>query len=351
MVRDRDYIRDHHGLIFKVIGDQHPESHYLGYVKYYPDRNGDRVIDGMRYRQNSVVSKSFGILADRPDYYIYSDALGCVITAVPRERIDMHYCARTAAAEIVRSPGRLPDLPAGRDLLAILHSLTGKDKTTHFGVTGSFLVGCANKRSDIDLVCYGQEGQSAAERLFQRRDLIHRYSGENLHRLYTRRAKYMEGSGFSTLIRQEQRKLQGLTAGAEAHINCEPLRSDCMATTRRLCAKEVGDIEVLATVTDHGEGCFTPALYGIRVQQVIRASVDEPEEFARRITYMRSYLGAYTNAFQTGDTLYAQGRIVHLSEGADSTFGVELTPWSVSRSFIANVTGSVIPASDGPLKP
>src|SRR5580693_5033099 len=41
-VRDRDYLLDRHGVIFKVIGDVHPESHYLGYVKYYPDSKGDR---------------------------------------------------------------------------------------------------------------------------------------------------------------------------------------------------------------------------------------------------------------------------------------------------------------------
>lgn len=27
---------DHHGIVFKVIGDSHPGSHYLGYVKYHP---------------------------------------------------------------------------------------------------------------------------------------------------------------------------------------------------------------------------------------------------------------------------------------------------------------------------
>ena len=66
MVRDRDYLLDRHGVIFKVIGDVHPDSHYLGYVKYHPDSKGDRRLFGQTYRQNSVVSKSFGILANRP---------------------------------------------------------------------------------------------------------------------------------------------------------------------------------------------------------------------------------------------------------------------------------------------
>lgn len=32
-VRDRDYLLDRSGVIFKVIGDVHPGSHWLGYVK------------------------------------------------------------------------------------------------------------------------------------------------------------------------------------------------------------------------------------------------------------------------------------------------------------------------------
>jgi predicted nucleotidyltransferase len=54
-------------VIFKVIGDVHPGTHFLGYVKYYPDARGDRALFGRTYRQNSVVSKAFGILADRPE--------------------------------------------------------------------------------------------------------------------------------------------------------------------------------------------------------------------------------------------------------------------------------------------
>ena len=69
-------------MIFKVIGDVHPDSHYLGYVKYHPDGKGDRRLFGKTYRQNSVVSKSFGILADRPECYVYSEVLGCVVTGL-----------------------------------------------------------------------------------------------------------------------------------------------------------------------------------------------------------------------------------------------------------------------------
>ncbi|MGH3773610.1 MAG: hypothetical protein ACRDRW_19830 [Pseudonocardiaceae bacterium] len=119
-IRDRDYLLDRHGVIFKVIGDVHPDSHYLGYVKYHPDPRGDRQLFGQTYRQNTIVSKSFGILADRPECYLYSPVLGCVITGPPRQDIATHYSCRQALAAIHDDPGRVHAARAGGDLLAIL---------------------------------------------------------------------------------------------------------------------------------------------------------------------------------------------------------------------------------------
>jgi hypothetical protein len=105
-------------VIFKVIGDVHPGTHFLGYVKYYPDARGDRVLFGRTYRQNSVVSKAFGILADRPECYIYSPAVGCVITGVPREDIVTHYSCRQTLTALHQTPGLLDATAVSEDLLA-----------------------------------------------------------------------------------------------------------------------------------------------------------------------------------------------------------------------------------------
>ncbi|MEU9774557.1 hypothetical protein [Streptomyces sp. NPDC047968] len=337
-IRDRDYLLDRSGVIFKVIGDVHPGTHFLGYVKYYPDSRGDRVLFGQTYRQNSVVSKAYGILADRPECYVYSPAIGCVITGVPREDVLTHYSCRQTLAALHRSPELLDGSAVSKDLLAIIEWVVAAGAGDVIGVTGSFLVGVFNARSDIDLVCYGPRGYEVAEALFAERSLIHPYEGDTLTRLYVRRAKYMAGSSFDALMRQEARKLQGLTAVAGAHINCEPLRADGDKTFAGVAAQEVGAISVLARITDHTEGLATPALYGIEVVTVIASTIDEPAIFARRISHLRSYLGAYTGAFRTGDTVYLSGRLVHIQgPGNLDGFGIELTPWSATESFLANL--------------
>ena len=336
-VRDRDYLLDRHGVIFKVIGDVHPESHYLGYVKYYPDSKGDRRLFGQTYRQNSVVSKSFGILADRPECYVYSDVLGCVITGLPRGDIAAHYCCRQVLTDIHDDPGRVQGTRAGSDLLAIIDHIISSGNASHFGITGSFLVGCFTCRSDIDLVCYGPIGYEAATDLFQETHLIKPYSGDDLTQLYLRRAKYMMGNDFDSLIKQESRKFQGLTPHAKAHINCEPLRPDDDHTFAGMHAKEIGDMTLLATITDHTHGLTTPAIYQIDVQNILSSTIDEPGAFTCRITYLRSYLGAYTGAFRVGDNVYIAGKLVHLQDGDCSAFGIELSPWNVGNSYLASL--------------
>ncbi|MGW7064074.1 hypothetical protein ACWGHM_37010 [Streptomyces sp. NPDC054904] len=164
-------------MIFKVIGDVHPGTHFLGYVKYYPDARGDRELFGRTYRQDSVVSKAFGILADRPECYLYSPAVGCVITGVPREDIVTHYSCRQTLTALHQTPGLLNRTAVGQDLFAI-NWIFAADV---IGVTGSFLVGACNTRSDIDLVCYGARGYEAARALFAEHALIHPVRGRDPH--------------------------------------------------------------------------------------------------------------------------------------------------------------------------
>ncbi|OLE20373.1 MAG: hypothetical protein AUG49_25205, partial [Catenulispora sp. 13_1_20CM_3_70_7] len=265
--------------------------------------------------------------------------LGCVITGLPRHDVATHYSARAALAELAADPGRVAAARAGDDLTAILARITEAGWADLFGITGSFLVGCFNARSDIDLVCYGKRGYDAAEQLFADPTVIAPYAGGELTQLYLRRAKYMAGGSFDALLKAEARKFQGLTAGVGAHVNCEPLRSDADRAFTRTYAKEIGEMTLLAQVTDHSMGLSTPALYDIKVQMILSATVDEPETFVDRITVLRSYLGAYTGAFREGDTVHVSGKLVHLQDGDAGTFGIELTPWNVGKSYLANLAG------------
>lgn len=344
-VRDRDYLVGRDGLVFSVIGDVHPPSHHVGYLKYHPDGGGDRTLFGRRYRRNTSLSTSTAILADRPGCSVWSSTLGRTFTGIPRQDVVTHLSARDALLA-VHGDQRVAHLAVGRDLLAIVARLVDRGLAEHFGLTGSFLAGCARDRSDIDLVCYGPAGYEAARELFADRTLIRPYRGDDLAELYRRRARQMPGVTPATLTRREVRKLQGLTAGAGRHVNCEPLRADgdrCFAT---VAAHEIGAMSLVATITGDDEAGATPALYRIEARRILHASIDDRDVVAERITSLRSYRGGYTGTFCTGDEVVVSGTLLHLrGDGdGDGDYGIELTSWTEDPSCGANLVEAAIPS-------
>ncbi len=350
IVRDRDYLLGRDGLVFCVIGDVHPPSHYLGFVKYFPDDGGDRKLFGRRYRRIHVVSESPGLLADRPELFVYSPTLGRVITGIPRRDVEAHYSARAGLRAAHRDGQLVAGSQVGRDLLEIISRLVDRGAAEHFGVTGSFLVGCAREHSDIDLVCYGPAGRAAAADLFADGSVIRPYAGDDFAELCQRRARELPGVTMETLVRRESRKLQGLTVGAERHVNCEPLCADgdpSFATA----AEPIGEMSVLATITDDGEARTTPAQFRMEVRRVVRSSIDERAVPVERITYLRSYLGTHTAAFCAGDDVVVSGPLLHLHDGdgdgngdsngargvGDGVFGIDATPWEASSAALAGL--------------
>ena len=171
-------------MIFKVIGDVHPDSHYLGYVKHHPDGKGDRRLFGKTYRQNSVVSKSFrGSGPTRPECYAaHSEVLGCVITGSRPTRTLSLITHAAKRWQPSTTPARI-DVEAARagpDLRTIIEHIVGSGSADLFGVTGSFLVGCFTARSDIYLVRHGKAGYETARELFRDSQLVKPYAGEDL---------------------------------------------------------------------------------------------------------------------------------------------------------------------------
>ena len=93
---------------------------------------------------------------------------------------------------------------------------------------------------------------------------------------------------------------------------------------------------LLATIIDHSGAGYASALPD-RSPPILRATVDDPDALPGEsprcaLTSVRH------RAFRTGDTVYVTGKLVHVQDRDCSTFGIELTPWNVSASYLANLT-------------
>jgi predicted nucleotidyltransferase len=84
------------------------------------------------------------------------------------------------------------------------------------------------------------------------------YTGENGISLYNRRMVHMPYTQYEVLIKQENRKLQGLTKEKGIHINCQPLWKDGIDP---LCDSEIytiGEISCTLEIEDDTNSFFSP---------------------------------------------------------------------------------------------
>ena len=115
----------------------------------------------------------------------------------------------------------------------------------------------------------------------------------------------------------------------------KPLRADDDPGPAATVATTMGDVTVVALITDHESALVTPALYRVEVERVVSSSVDHGQASAPQIRFLRSYLGAYRGAFRAGERICASGQLLALQPGDDLL--VELTDWTGTRSYGARL--------------
>lgn len=332
MIRDRDYILDKYGNYLKVVGDYHPQNAIISYVKYFPDRFGQRKITKKNYGYNSFVSKSFAILSNNKNRATFSSFHGGILTCTPKNEILKHFSCRKKIKELKVQKKQTYSLTVEKALKKILDNISNEDLDC-LGITGSFLIDCYNEKSDIDLVCYGEKGIKLAESIFSS-NLILPYTGSLAKNLYNRRMIHLAAVEFDKLLKQEQRKFQGVTRDGLIHINCQPLREDKDELFKNIKMIEVGEISCMAKVVDDKAGKFSPAFYSIKVLDIID-SLFSSHSIKNQIKYFISFIGVYSGCFQAGERIYLEGKLVQIILNGEMCYGIELSPWNTSRHFKA----------------
>lgn len=335
MVRDRDYIIDTDGNILRVIGDNHPVDSILSFIKYSPSIYGTRNVDGKTYKYNTFVSRSIGMLKDEEDRVIYTDCIGNVVSTTPNGKISRYFSCREKVEYILDSQSRYINHPVGKYLIEYLRLALETLHPSELGVTGSFLFDFQNSKSDIDLVCYGENAYKELVNLFKHSDFVQKYEDGFQDVIYERRMKHMAEMGKEALILQESRKLQGIIKGTDIHINCQPLRED-KNVVRLTKVIEFGEILCIIRIIEDKEGKFAPAIYKIKVEKIIDCVVVE-DIGKDKIEYLISYLGDFSQLFRNNDKVYLKGKVVRYCIDNMLVFGIETTSWNTNRRYKAQL--------------
>ncbi len=333
---DRDYLLDDRGNFLKVVGERHPKAGVVSYVKYFPSQYGARDIQGKQYGYNSFVPKSFVILQEDHDRVAFSPFHGGILTVTPSNRIKQCFSCTDKLRQIRSESEEYQRHPVGAALVQLLSYLENHVPIDQIGITGSFLIDAYNLVSDIDLVCYGEDVRLAVSKALSECSQMESYERHAL-RLYNRRMIHMAPMDFSLLMKQEQRKIQGLWGG-KIHVNCQPLRCRQGQTIfKDLTFIEVGEISCIAQIENDQEGNFAPAYYEIRVLDIINSVFDGSIGCASEIKAFISYIGAYAGSFREGERVYLDGKLVQVRRGAEQFYAIEVTPWNTQRTFKAQL--------------
>ncbi|HQQ39740.1 MAG TPA: hypothetical protein PKY72_05525 [Bacilli bacterium] len=332
---DRNYILDEEGNYLKIIGNQHDSESIVSYVKFYPSSYYNRYINGKPYGYNTFANRSFAILLPDQNRFKYSIYHGGVVTCTPRNKIDKIYDCREKLSQIWQERERYESTYVGSELIAFLSQIKNDIDFNYLGITASFLIDAFNEKSDIDLVCYGKKGFEMMSKVFK--DYVTPYDGTNGISLYNRRMIYMSYTKYETLMKQEGRKLQGLTKNKNIHINCQCLWENAIDPLLNVEIYPIGEISCIAKICGDKDSIFSPALYDIEIASIIDGELNGVfNGFEKKITHLISYLGAYSCTFKEGEFVYIEGMLTSMKfEDGSIDYGIELSPWNTNKKYKA----------------
>ena len=313
-----DYVETVEGLLFTVKGLSHPAGRIIAYLRYIPDKSGDRKRLGKKYRRVYDLKDTTEFLIEHfPKYVSYVGRLGLTLQTVPWYRIANSYRSRERLQELMADPKTELE-KAVAEFTSTLSAESGV-AIENFGVSGSLLVDLASLDSDIDIAVYGGE---AGEKIYTTlkflrgtQTWITPYDDTSIRNVLKTR---WGGTGLDldVLLSIELRKvLHGLVKGREYFVRLIRNPEEVEAEIR---SKPLGDVRLSAVISDACESIFTPCRYQIKNCSLFEASMDE------NVSELVSYRGRFTEQVREGDAVYARGTLEEVDYGDKFVYRVIL---------------------------
>jgi len=319
--RDRDDLITREGLIFRVLGYDHPEGAWFCEPLYAPcSIFGSRDPRAPRLaRDGGIYFKFYGdegwhfVMEHFPAYRLRHEPLGADLVGVREEQVALARRTDDGLKALLASDCEDELIAALVELLDELTSEAGLRKSD-FGVFGSLLHGFYHpKLSDLDLVIYGRWTLKKAR--------------ETLKALYASGERFKNEFGPGWAYRGHKWPWIGLTpseyawhqarkliygfflsqgAGRWVKFELEPVRSWPEITNRydpRERVKKLGWAVVKARVADASEAPFMPAIYDLEDAEFLKA----PRERAPAPEVLLCYVEEFRLQAFEGEEVLAAG--------------------------------------------
>jgi len=301
------------GFIFDVKGLRHPNNKIISFLRFIPQKDGERKRKGIGYKKIYDLEERYSFLRENyPKYLFYSSNYDLELQGVKKNEIKKIFTPHECLQNLKNKSNPSESQQRSVDLCNLLIN-DGNLTESEIGITGSQMVGLNKKDSDIDLVIYGTETskrfQETLPRIFESPNGIRKYTFEEYKAHYKFRAG---GSGisFNDFYRSERNKLhQGIFRGKEFFIRYIKSPKDWNGSYYDYQFKNCGRIRLKAQVFDASDALFTPCTYNIKPTTLLDESDSQSGINPEKITKISSYRGRFCEHAEQGDFVMVEGKL------------------------------------------
>lgn len=280
--RIRDFLITEDDWIFAVSDYFHPHG-IRSTLRYVPDENGERELNGTRYKKYDFDVAFDFMRENRPEWV--ED-----VHVVPEESIKKVLRPNDVIGELSRSDSRV-----GAIVRTLKEAGVPADK---MGVTGSFLPGLQNEGSDVDFVVYGANWFVARDAIRKAKDEdgpIEDIDEEMWKKIYRKRIPEIS---FDEFVLHERRKgNRGMVEGTYFDLLFVRDWEQIKEPVRR--GEDIGKMKIEAKVTNADLAFDSPSVYKV-----------EHEE----IDHVLSYTHTYAGQALAGEIIEASGTVEQVGD-------------------------------------
>lgn len=304
--RPRDFIFTKDDLFFATTTYLHPEDRILSFLRYIPDKNGDRSLNGRKYSKVDSKQAHEFLIGRYPEYLFDCEITKVQMMGVPVNRIERIMQPSNRLNEIMDMDNRDILLEKVVTLAETFHDHTsvGYDK---MGVSGSILPGLYDPNvSDIDFVIYGlknhREVMEAFADIKSKNGILKGIEGDYWKKLYKKRIKDSSLSYEEFRWYENRKHNRGIIQDTLFDILQTRDWDEINGTYGDTRYEPLGLAEIECRVIDSLAAFDNPAVYIVEDVKINKGP-DVP------ISEIASYTHTYAGQVKDGELIIARGKL------------------------------------------
>ena len=304
--RPRDFILSNDDLFFATTTYLHPEDRIISFLRYIPDKEGDRSLNRKTYSKVDS-NQAYEFLGENfPEYLFECTITNVQMMGVPLNKVEKILHPNERLKEIMKSQYRDMLLEKVVKLAEIFNNYTGISYNK-MGISGSILPGLYNpKVSDIDFVIYGLKNHRAVMEAFaeikSQNGILKGIKGEYWKRLYKKRIKDSSLTYEEFKWYENRKHNRGILDGTLFDILQTRDWDEISGSYGAISYEPMGCIEIDCTVIDSLAAFDNPAVYKVDEVKII----DGPDV---PVTEVASYTHTYAGQAKDGERITARGKL------------------------------------------